>query len=100
MIQKETATDIALAYREIETSQKLLADIEKAQDTVKPVDIRDVFGRPTKTMEVGVPTGDSSRRIFQMDYKLAKPVIEAHIAQCKAKLSALNEKAIAEAKGE
>lgn len=40
MISKQVATDIALAYREIETAEKLLAEIVEAQrDDVQP-DIR------------------------------------------------------------
>lgn len=97
MINEQTATDIALIYREIKVSEDLLSDIEKAQDSSSPKDIRDVFGRVQGNIEVGVPNGDSSRRLYRMQWKLAKPVIEAHIADCKSQLSALNEKALTEA---
>ncbi len=97
MIKQQTAVDIALIYREIEASKGLLSEIEKAQDSFNPKDIRDVFGRVQGNIEVGVPNGDSSKRIFRMQWKLAKPVIQAHIADCEAQLVALNEKASIEA---
>jgi len=99
MIKQQTATDIALIYREIKASEDLLAEIEQAQATFSQKDIRDVFGRVQGNIEVGVPNGDSSKRIFRMQWKLAKPVIEAHIADCEAQLTALNEKALIESKG-
>ncbi len=97
MIKQQTAVDIALIYREIETSEDLLTKIEQAQDGSSPKDIRDVFGRVQGNIEVGIPNGDSSKRIFRMQWKLAKPVIQAHIADCNAQLMALNEKASIEA---
>lgn len=98
MIKLETATDIALIYREIKVSEDLLSEIEKAQENSNPKDILDVFGRVQGNIEVGIPSGDSSRRIYRMQWRLAKPVIEAHIADCKAQLAALNEKAAMELK--
>ncbi len=96
MITKQTAMDIALAYREIETAEKLLADITEAQSQRKLPDIRDAFGRPQCGLQLGVPCGDTSQRIFDVPWPLAKPIIEAHIAAKKAIISALNEKALIE----
>ena len=98
MITKETATDIALVHREIETAQELLAEIEKAQSNFRPEDVRDAFGRPVHGLQLGVPSGNQSQRLFNVQWSLAKPVIEAHIAQCKSRLFALNEKAKEESK--
>lgn len=96
MIKIDTAMDIAMAYREIETAEKLLADIEETRKRHDEPDIRDAFGRRQNGLQLGVPSGDTSQRLFTVNWSMAKPVIEAHIAQKKAELSALNEKARAE----
>lgn len=104
MISYETSMDIAYAHREIETAEKLLAEIT---DTISrrvgdPPDIRDAFGRRQEGLQLGVPSGSNGHRLFNVPWTLAKPVIEAHIANQKAILGALSEKARIEleAKGE
>ena len=96
MITNETATDIALAYREIGVAEKLLADIAEAVRRHEEPDIRDAFGRRQSGLQLGVPSGSNSHRMFDVQWSLAKPIIEAHIAQQKAKVAALCEKAKAE----
>ena len=96
MISLDTAKDIALTYREIEASEKLLKEIEHAMQTNDCADVRDVFGRVQGNIEMGIPSGPSSRRIFHLQWKLARPVIEAHILDCKTRLKILNEKAKSE----
>lgn len=93
LISKETATDIALAYRELEAAEKLLQDVREATDNLRHKDIRDAFGRVQHGLQLGVPSGDNSTRLYNVPYPLAIPVIETHIAHHKAKLSALSEKA-------
>ncbi len=100
MISEATARRIALAYREIGVAEKLLEDVNKAVSSFDQKDIRDAFGRRQSEMSLGVPSGDDSRRLFGVPYSLAVPVIEAHIAQQRAILSALNESALIEARGE
>ena len=98
MITINTATDIALAHREIETANKLLADVEgEIRNYSGNSDVRDNFGRRVNGLELAVPSSGNSKRLFCLDWKLAKPVIEAHIAKVKCELSILNEKAIIEA---
>jgi hypothetical protein len=99
MITKETATDIALAYREIETAETLLAEITKALSQREMPDIRDAFGRPQGGLQLGVPSGINSHRLFNVQWSLAKPILQAHIADHQAKIVALNEKAKSEAEG-
>lgn len=93
MISKETAMDIALAYREIDTAEGLLADIVEGMKHRETPDIRDVFGRLAGGLELGVPSGKSSHRLFNVPWSLARPIIEAHIALHKSKIVALSEKA-------
>lgn len=100
MITPETATDIAVIYRDVAEAEKLLDDVRMAIDNFGRVDIRDVFGRRRHTLEMGIPTGNSSRRIVHVPYQLAIPVIEATIASHKARLSALAEKARFELSGQ
>jgi hypothetical protein len=96
MISVETARAIAYAHREIEVAEKLLADINESMQRRQAPDIRDVFGRLQSGLQLGVPTGDSSQRLFNVEWSLARPVIEAHIANQRAQVAALNEKARAE----
>lgn len=44
-ISKKTAMDIALAYREVETAEAMLAEISETMDRRSAPDIRDAFGR-------------------------------------------------------
>lgn len=97
LISKETATDIAYAYREVETAEALLVEITEALDRHQMPDIRDAFGRRQDGLQLGVPSGDSSRRLFNVPWRLAKPIIEAHIAEKRACIAALTEKARIEA---
>lgn len=99
MITKETATDIALAYREIDAGEKLLADVRAAMDRFSTTDLRDVFGRRVDGLQLGVPSGENSHRCFTLPHSVAIPVIEAHLAHCRAKVVALSEKARGELAG-
>ena len=99
MIAKETATSIALAYREVEAAEKLLLDVREAIERFTPKDIRDAFGRKGYGLELGVPSGENSRRIFNVPYALAIPIIETHIAHHKATIALLSQQAAAEIEG-
>ncbi|TIU92374.1 MAG: hypothetical protein E5W09_28520 [Mesorhizobium sp.] len=92
-ISKETALEIAYSYREIETAEKLLAEITEALERHRPLDIRDAFGRRPDGLQLGVPSGATGHLLFNVPWALARPIIEAHVAAKKALISALNEKA-------
>lgn len=94
MITKQTATDIAFAYREIESAEKLLAEIGKEFMVGVTPDIRDAFGRQTG-LQLGVPSGNG-HRLFNVAWPLAKTIIEAHVAQQRSIIAALTEKARSE----
>lgn len=97
LISKDTATDIALAYRELETATKLLAEIEDTRSRHEAPDLRDAFGRQVTGLQLGVPSGQNSHRLFNVPWEIAKPVIETHIATQRAKIAALSQAAIIEA---
>jgi hypothetical protein len=92
-ISKKTAMDIALAHREVETATALLAEIDEAISRQKSPDIRDAFGRHQDGLQLGVPSGQNSHRLFNVAWALARPIIGAHIAQQKAIIEALSERA-------
>jgi hypothetical protein len=96
VISKQTAMDIALAYREIETAEELLAKITDELSLRKMPDVRDVFGRPQDGLQLGVPSGDMSQRMFQVPWSIVKPVLELHIAHHRARIATLNEQAAIE----
>ncbi|SEM55268.1 hypothetical protein SAMN05192583_0601 [Sphingomonas gellani] len=100
MISFETARDIAYAYREVETAEKLLAELAEAKTWHKPPDVRDAFGRRQDGLQLGVPSGDSSRRMYHVAWELAVPIVEAHMAASRAKIAALCVKAAAELSGQ
>lgn len=88
--------DIALAYREVETAQGLLSQIVEAISHRRMPDIRDAFGRHQGGLQLGVPSGENGHRLFNVPWTMAKPIIEAHIAQQRAIIVALSEKAAIE----
>ena len=92
-ISKKTAMDIALAYREVETAEALLAEIGDAMKHRQSPDIRDAFGRHQAGLQLGVPSGSNGNRLFNVPWVLARPIIESHVAQQRAIISALSEKA-------
>jgi hypothetical protein len=98
MIAYDTAMAIACAYREVETAEKLLAEITETMGATHrdPPDIRDAFGRRQDGLQLGVPSGSNGHRLFNVPWALARPVIEAHIASQKAIISALGAKAFVE----
>ena len=93
-ISKDTAMDIALAYREVETAEALLADILKGMnDRDKQPDIRDAFGRRQNGLQLGVPSGSNGHRIFDVPWSICKPILETHIAHHRARIELLTAKA-------
>ena len=94
MITQETAALIYRAYREIESGQKLLEDMKSIResqglDKHAPT-IKDAFGRP-KHLQLGIPSGENSHRILDVDPVLAESVIRAHIKNKQAELATVQE---------
>ncbi|WP_412064026.1 hypothetical protein [Rhizobium sp. SYY.PMSO] len=95
-ISKSTAMDLALAYRDMEMAETLLAQILETMDRKQVPDIRDAFGRQVGGLQLGVPNGASGHRLFDVPWPLARPILEAYIASKRAAIAALSEKARAE----
>lgn len=91
MISYDTAFAIASAHQEIERAEKLLEDVQKGLRERTQPDVRDVFGRNQPGLQLGVPSGGNSHRLYHVDWNLCVPVLTAHIGSLRAKLSALNE---------
>jgi hypothetical protein len=98
-ISSKTAMDIAFAHREVETAEKLLAEIEETRGRYPQPDIRDAFGRRQNGLQLGVPTGNSGHRLFDLPWEICRPVIEMHIAKQRAQVQILSEKAMMEMRG-
>lgn len=96
MINQKTAMDIAYAWREVETAEALLAEISETVSRREGVDIRDAFGRRQDGLQLGVPSGSNGHRLFHVPWTMARPIIEAHIAQQRALIATLSEKAAIE----
>lgn len=98
MITKQTAYEICLAFNEIEHGEQLLADLEQLRKEGKEPNIRDVFGRP-RGLQLGVPSGKDSHRIFDVSPVMGVAIIKTHIEAKRQELTVLNERAGIELKG-
>lgn len=100
IISKETAEKVYRCHREIETGEQLLLEIRRIveaqkHDRKEPT-LRDAFGRE-RTLQLGVPTGEDSHRLFDVSWSLAEPIIQAHIAHKRAELELISQAALSSA---
>lgn len=101
-----TLTDATLeriwhCRREITAANKLLDDMDQIRkqeeergnrmSKIEPT-LSDVFGR-RRHLEMGVPSGETGHRIFQVSPRLAESVIRAHIGNKTAELTEALEQA-------
>lgn len=99
MISPETAYDIAVCYEQIKNAKELLNKVEDQLRSDARFDreqVRDAFGRVQYGLQLGVPSGDNGRRLYNVSWELARPVLQAQIATYRAQLSALMTKARSE----
>lgn len=96
MISKETSAAIWTAYREIEAGEKLLADMKNERERIQAdkyaPTLRDAFGR-VRQLQLGIPSGENSHRLFDVSPVLAESVIRAHIENKRGELAEANERA-------
>jgi hypothetical protein len=85
-ITQQTAYDIWMAHREVETANKLkkdLADKKRFGDDPTPMD---AFGR-RRMFQLGVPSGENAHRLFDVPPTLMPYVLDVHIAAQEKKLA-------------
>jgi hypothetical protein len=96
MITRETCEAIWNAYREIETGEKLLADMKEIRERehIDPhaPSLKDAFGS-RRHLQLGIPSGDNGHRLLQVSPALGESVIRAHIENKRAALMEAQERA-------
>jgi hypothetical protein len=98
VITKETSALIAYAHEEVATAKGLLGTIAAARPGHEP-DFRDSFGRRRHSLQLGVPSGETSRQLFDVSFEFAAYIIEAHIAKMEARIAELCQRARMELDG-
>jgi hypothetical protein len=96
MITRETASNIAKTYREIEYAEELLAQVEKELEKEDRPDWRGEPQAAGRRCELGWPMDGNSRRLFQVEPAIARAVIVAHVADQRSKLEKFNAMAMLE----
>lgn len=100
MISKKSAEAIYHCHREIEAGENLLADMQKICEERKRDDfaptLRDVFGSE-RQLQLGIPSGASGHRLFQVSFEMALPIIKTHISNKRAELFEASQIALVEA---
>jgi hypothetical protein len=95
VISQQTAARIWECYREIEMAESLLKEMSEAKsycDEPGQPTLKDAFGR-RRHLQLGIPSGDSSHRLYGVSPRLAESVIRAHIADKQKELVEANESA-------
>lgn len=99
MISKETAVKIWNCYNEIESAENLLSEMAKSLTELpdEPPSLRNAFGERCG-LELGVPMGGGSQRIFGVKTEMGVKIINNHIREKQEKLEELKAIAILELK--
>jgi hypothetical protein len=99
VIKQETCAEIWKCYREIEAAKKLLAElkvfVEKEAEDPEAATFQNYFGEK-RYLELGVPSGPDSRRLYHVPNSLGVLVIEGYIAHQQGELARLQNKAAIE----
>lgn len=90
MITKETAVKIWNCYNEIDSAEKLLQEMRESlkQQPDDPPSLRNAFGERVG-LQLGVPTGSDSQRIFGVNTEMGVKIIINHIEEKKKRLEEL-----------
>lgn len=88
MITKATAANIYNAHYEIEKSEKLLDDLQKAMNKSGELKLSDAFGNKNG-LTLGVPTSSSSHSLYDVSESIAIAVIKQNIEDKKKRLDEL-----------
>lgn len=93
MITKETVEKIWSCYREIETCEELLKRLERKMTYDEGMLLPGDTLRNLKYCQLCVSLGETLDEVFDIHPKLARSVIQAHIAEKKQDLIEANEEA-------
>lgn len=91
MITKETAVKIWNCHNEIESAQKIIDDMAKllAEDKEKKAPtLHNAFGERVG-LQLGIPSGNDSHRIFGVNAEMGTKIIFQHIEEKKRRLEEL-----------
>jgi hypothetical protein len=101
-LSKETLERIWHCRREIEAGNNLLQELEEERARIAETEhrrvsrmeptLKDAFGR-RRHLELGVPSGENSTRLFKVSPLLAVSIINSHIAKKTAELAEAHEQA-------
>lgn len=94
IVSKEQAESVYRCHREIEAGEKLLVEVQRVvnaarNDASTPLGLVDAYGRE-RGLQLGVPCSDNAHRLFDVPWRLAVPIIKAHIAEKQAELELLS----------
>lgn len=90
MLTQKTAAALHNCHQQIINAETLLKETRKEMESSGESKLIDAFGRRSRSLELGVPSGSSGHRIFQVDFELAAIIIEAQVEKYKQQLKALN----------
>jgi|688.fasta_scaffold1105147_1 hypothetical protein len=91
MITKETAVKIWSCHNEIENSEKLISDMAKILSDDKEKNtpsLHNAFGERVG-LQLGIPSGSNSHRLFDVNIELSVKIIEKHIEEKRKRLEEL-----------
>lgn len=95
MITQKTAEMIYNAHREIKVAEELLTEMQEKlahMPDKNSATLKDAFGQ-VQHLQLGIPSGPNSSRLYNVRPSLAESVIRAHIADCQTRLVEANERA-------
>jgi hypothetical protein len=85
VISMAAAHRIWMAHREIEAGTTLLTSIDDALQRGEDATPLDPFGR-RRAYQLGAPMGDNTHKLLDVSPRLARHIIEAHIAEKRREL--------------
>lgn len=91
MITKETAAKIYFCHEQIENCKKLISDMAetlKIDSEKETPQLSNAFGEKAG-LQLGVPSGMGSHRLFGVNAELAVKIIEKHIEEKTIRLNEL-----------
>ncbi|MDD5305574.1 MAG: hypothetical protein PHS14_20945 [Elusimicrobia bacterium] len=92
MITHETLKELGRVYRDIEAGEKLLAEVdEQLAKQEERVGFHGDIQSSFRCCQLGWPSSSDGYRLYNVEPRIARAVIVAHIADQRAKLEKLNE---------